>query len=374
MSYLSPLLVLAIAGAEARAGDSRFSDPLPPPRAAPDPATLDFDIARLAEEERRELQAIVDGLFAAALQLQSGRVEMVGYRRQASDGLTTPYHARLIFDFPSDRVLWTNQDPWRGEYIFGRNDEASFSIRPTGGPRSAVNIDPRSHVSDVYALRPIDVRALPFGSWMLVDHAFSFGKLRPFIDRIYMLENIRRVTRYDDGSFELVFQVSVANAAPVQHTWTRIRLDIGVGGRPTLIEEWLMPTPDEGMSLSWRSSIDWESHEGVWVPALWRTETPGLKSGALRFLWSDVNAPIDAAEFELAAHALPEGTLVWDHRLGEPVLRDRVGGSRPSAIAQLPQRPPTSLARILTLVLCNIVAFAAMLIVSRRGHRSYRAS
>ncbi len=107
---------------------------------------------------------------------------------------------------------------------------------------------------------------------------------------------------------------------------------------------------------------------GVWVPHTFRIETresaPWFRSYQWTFAWESVNEPVAESLFTVEGMDLPKGTPVIDYRLGEPILKGRIGEEPSSTAGQTPL--PGFLRRYgLWLVVLGGVAVACILVYWR---------
>lgn len=126
-----------------------------------DPDSLTFDPATLSEEERRKLRVVINGIASATRQIPGGEVRISGVWQQAG-GSPHEYVAELLFS--ADGVRWRRQTP-HGTYLYARNSQESFTIRPSGSVRQFVAVQLPDVESEIEEARPIDVLKLPCGPW-----------------------------------------------------------------------------------------------------------------------------------------------------------------------------------------------------------------
>ncbi len=95
------------------------------------------------------------------------------------------------------------------------------------------------------------------------------------------------------------------------------------------------------------SETEWELREGVAVPVAWSGRHYGQENVvsyrySLSFEWKNVNGPVAPGLFTWRGAGLPEGTRVYDDRLGPTIEVGRVGMERPpeEVFANDPKGPP----------------------------------
>lgn len=278
----------------------------PPAEAHPSIATaldlseLTFDPARATDDERRLIQGVIDGLYPAMVQIQSGHVVITGVTR-GSSGTEYPYDAELYFDMPADRVMWSLRTA-RGDYTYGRNDEESFTITQIGRGRKIALVKLRTEPPAVKFARPLDPRGLPYLPAVMLHPSTPLDDYWNFWKRFLDLDHVQRFRRLDEGAVELVLSIPIQPAAgglPRQESWSRIVLDDRSGGHPVVVEEWLRQESDEEPHLHWRNTTAWKEVDSQWVPVEWRSEHPGKMLGNLRLDWKSVNKEIDERHFQL---------------------------------------------------------------------------
>ncbi|MFV0442818.1 MAG: hypothetical protein ACK5Q5_04515 [Planctomycetaceae bacterium] len=336
---------------------------------------LTFDSALATDEERRLVQGVIDGIYPGVVQIQRGHVVISGVTR-GSTGAEQPYDAELYFDAPADRVKWSVRTA-HGDYAFGRNDQESFTIPNHKGGRKIATIKLRNEPPAVKFANPLDPRGLPYSDMTLLRTGKTLEEFWEFLKPFHDMEHVRRFGRLDENALELVFSIPMKPAAegqPQRASWSRIVLDDRFGGHPVVVEEWLQASPNDDPQLNFRTTTVWKEIDAQWVPVEWRTERPGNMSARFLLDWKSVNKEIEASQFQLDLAELPKGSSVWDVRLGEKILRDRVGRKTQKLNWPPPQQSAVHISRTM-LVLLNLIAFVVILMVAwhrrrRAGHAS----
>lgn len=185
-----------------------------------------------------------------------------------------------------------------------------------------VRIWPSEHSVSEY-LQPIDVRSLGLGLWVSVHSSASLDAVLEVIQKRKLVS----VDKQADGIWRVVQQIRHPDGNISRFSFwfdeTRgfspVRMEVRFAGELAKV----FPDPTEEVSVTWTQI------NNVWLPETvdLLQRSPSLKhqrvsSYRLRFDWKTVNEPLPSDLFTVSglSELVPDGTEVYDHRLGKPVL------------------------------------------------------
>lgn len=227
---------------------------------------------------------------------------------------------------------------------------------------------PAYQIQGLPFLQLSDPRALPFAACS--EAHMATVELKPTIDLYSANEALSECTIDEGGDYRLI--VYMGQQKEIRRTLVfdseqglvpvEMRIDVLDVGKDTILQD------------SYATTTEWKSFDGVPLPTRveMRSTYGSTNTAETRMEWTDVNVPLSAADFDLAALNVPQGTSVFDERLGKTIV------SKYGIIPESPPlvggtEPPAERSRAAVLVTLNVAAVAIVLGVIWFRRRSSRS-